>query len=75
MQSEMETKTLMISGMTCGMCVKHVTHALKELEGVMDVKTDLESGSAEVTFAPDETGLPEFMEAVAEAGYEVTAMV
>ena len=75
MESEMETKTLMISGMTCGMCVKHVTHALTELEGVMDVKTDLESGSAEVTFAPDETGLAAFKEAVAEAGYQVTAMV
>jgi copper chaperone len=70
----METKTVMVSGMTCGMCVKHVTHALKNVTGVVDVKTDLESGSAEVTYDPAAAGPPEFKEAVAEAGYEVTAV-
>ena len=70
----METKTLMVSGMTCGMCVKHVTHALESITGVVDVKTDLESGSAEVTYDATAAGLSDFKEAVAEAGYEVTAI-
>ncbi len=70
----METKRLMIKGMTCGMCVKHVTHALENVDGVVDVQTDLDAGAAEVTYDPAATGLPEFEEAVAEAGYEVTAM-
>jgi copper chaperone CopZ len=70
----METKTLMVNGMTCGMCVKHVTHALKDVNGVVDVKTDLAAGTAEVTYDPAAAGLPEFKEAVSEAGYEVTGM-
>jgi copper chaperone len=70
----METKTLMVSGMTCGMCVKHVTHALEAIDGVVEVKTDLEAGRAEVTYDPAAAGPPEFKEAVAEAGYEVTAI-
>lgn len=71
----METKTLMVSGMSCQMCVKHVTQALKDVNGVRDVKTDLEAGTAEVSYDPAEAGLPEFEEAVAEAGYQVTGMV
>lgn len=74
MEIEMETKTLMISGMSCQMCVKHVTHALQSISGVTDVKTDLASNTAVVTFDRAATGLPEFAEAVAEAGYEVTGM-
>ena len=70
----METKTLMISGMSCQMCVKHVTHALKDVKGVANVDTSLESNTAVVTFDPNEAGLPEFEEAVSEAGYEVTGM-
>jgi copper chaperone len=70
----METKTLMISGMSCGMCVKHVTHALKDVNGVTNVATDLESNTAVVTFDPAAAGLPEFKEAVAEAGYEVVGV-
>ena len=32
---------LNVSGMTCGSCVKHVTNALKALDGVVDVNVDL----------------------------------
>jgi copper chaperone len=68
----METKTLKINGMSCQMCVKHVTHALEGLEGVSDVKVDLEPGIAVVTFDPAATGMAQFESAVDEAGYQVT---
>lgn len=45
---------LNVSGMTCGSCVKHVTSALKALDGVGDVNVDLAAGKVKVTRATDE---------------------
>ncbi len=64
--------TLDVKGMTCQMCVKHVTKALQGVSGVTDVAVSLETNTAKVTFNPDLAGLPQFKTAVAEAGYEVT---
>lgn len=67
----METKVLKINGMTCQMCVKHVTRALEGVEGVTHVEVNLEPGIAQVTYDPTVTDLPALQEAVAEAGYEL----
>jgi copper chaperone len=66
-----EIRTLRINGMSCQMCVKHITHALEGLPGVTEVKVELEPGTAVVTFDPATAGMPAFESAVAEAGYEV----
>lgn len=63
---------LNVKGMTCQMCVKHVTKALQSVAGVTDVTVSLDTNTAQVTFNPDLTGLPQFKAVVAEAGYEVT---
>ncbi len=59
-----------VTGMTCGHCVASVTEEVSEIDGVRDVKVDLESGS--LTFASD---APVSREAVAaaveEAGYQL----
>ena len=67
----METLTLKINGMSCQMCVKHVTRALEGVAGVTEVQVDLEAGTAAVTYDPAKAGLAAFESAVAEAGYEV----
>ena len=67
----METKTLNIAGMSCAMCVKHVTHALQNVEGVVDVNVQLEPATAKVTYDPAVTEMADFEAAVAEADYEV----
>ena len=63
-------KTIKIKGMSCNHCVMAVTKALNGIEGIKDVKVDLEKGEA--TF--DETK-PVDMEIISEqierAGYEV----
>jgi copper chaperone len=63
-------KTIKIKGMTCNHCVMAVTKALKEIDGITDVKVDLQK--AEATF--DEVK-PVDMEVVKErvrkAGYDV----
>ncbi|MGI6451473.1 MAG: heavy-metal-associated domain-containing protein [Desulfitobacteriia bacterium] len=41
-------KKILIEGMNCGHCVKHVTEALKELNGVTGVDVNLDSKTAVV---------------------------
>ena len=63
----MET-TLKVTGMTCGMCVQHVTKALQSVPGVKLAAVDLTSGTAVVKH--DESAQPQAMvEAVVEEGY------
>jgi len=62
---------LRVKGMTCKMCVKHVSKALKDLEGVSEVEVSLEMESAKVAYDPDLVGKEHFKAAVSEAGYEI----
>ena len=66
-------KTISIEGMTCHNCVRHVTEALTELDGVSDVKVDLEGKKANVVVNPQVTDIA-LKEAVTEAGYTPTAV-
>jgi copper chaperone len=64
----MET-TLKVEGMTCGMCVQHVTKTLQGVPGVQSAQVDLAGGAA--TVRHDETTDPyALVEAVAEEGYQ-----
>lgn len=63
--------TLRITGMSCNMCVKHVTKALAGIPGVSQVEVVLDPGQATVTYNPELTGMEQFKTAVSEAGYEV----
>ena len=69
----MTMKTLTVEGMTCGNCVRHVTRALESLPGVSDVTVSLENKSA-VLNAPADVTDGQITAAVADAGYEVTAI-
>lgn len=56
--------------MMCQNCVKHVTKALTELEGVFDVTVSLEEKSAEITVTEKITD-DTLKRAIADAGYEL----
>ncbi len=60
--------SLIVTGMTCQNCVKHVTSAIRAVPGVTDVQVDLASGVAEVTGIADTS---ELIAAVQEEGYGV----
>ncbi|MBC7087962.1 heavy-metal-associated domain-containing protein [Soehngenia saccharolytica] len=62
-------KIISIEGMSCEHCVKAVTNALKEVEGVEEVKVSLEEKNAVVkgNNLDDE----KLKGAVEEAGYDV----
>ena len=63
-------KTIKIKGMSCNHCVMAVTKALNEIEGIKDVRVDLEKGEAsfEETKPVDMAIISERIEM---AGYEV----
>lgn len=64
---EMSEINLSVSGMTCGSCVKHVTNALKPLDGVEDVVVDLATGKVKVTRTTNKSD--DLIAALIEDGY------
>ena len=64
-------KTLSIKGMSCQHCVRHVTTALSELEGVTNVQVSLENKEAVLDVA-ETVSLDALKDAVKEVGYTVT---
>ena len=61
--------TIKIKGMTCDHCVMAVPRALNEIDGIKDVKVDLEKGEAFFEGKPIDMGL--VREKIKKAGYEV----
>ncbi len=65
-------KTVVIEGMGCQNCVRHVTEALKKVPGVSSVNVDLATGQAAVeTDNDDDQAL---RDAVSSAGYTPVAI-
>lgn len=61
---------LIIEGMSCAHCVRHVTDALEELSGVTSADVSLEEKTADVEHAETVT-LGDMKAALTEAGYDV----
>lgn len=62
--------TIKVNGMTCQHCVTAVTKALESIDGIKNVKVDLEAGTAayDETAPADEAAI---RRAIEEAGYQV----
>ena len=67
----MQTELLKVTGMTCGGCTSNVTHALKAITGVGDVKVSLSAGEATVQYDERLTSPEQLKSAVKGAGYGV----
>ncbi|MDQ0771368.1 copper chaperone [Pseudarthrobacter defluvii] len=69
------TTTVSVSGMTCGHCVSAVSEELEAIDGVEEVKVDLNAGGISTVTITANRELPpsDIGEAVAEAGYLVVA--
>lgn len=63
-------KELIIKGMSCEHCVKHVEDALREIEEVQDVIVSLSQKKASISLK-DHVDDAKLKEAVEEAGYTV----
>ncbi len=61
---------LLVSGMTCGNCVRHVSDALQSVVGVAFATVDLASSSAVVRWQPGSAASPQgLVDAVKTAGF------
>ncbi len=61
-----------IEGMTCDACQNHVNHAVKELSGIVAVKTSYTKRKATIEFDNTQTNILEIEEAVNSTGYKIT---
>jgi copper ion binding protein len=67
------TKKILIEGMSCGHCVKHVEEALSGLNAVTYVDVKLESKTAVIEVQQDVSD-EDIRLAIEEAGYEVVGI-
>ena len=61
---------LRVSGMTCMSCVRHVDHALRDLDGVAAVQVRLREGEALVQHDPSRASIIVSIGALREVGYD-----
>ncbi|GAB6101856.1 heavy metal translocating P-type ATPase [Thermococcus atlanticus] len=59
-----------IGGMTCASCVRTIETALKELPGVMDVKVNLATEKATVSYDPAAVNMEDIQKTIEEFGYQ-----
>ena len=67
----MKKTKLKIGGMSCEHCVKTVTDALTELEGVQRAKVNLRKGEVVVRFNALRITSTDLRDAITEAGFKV----
>ena len=61
---------LYISGMHCSGCTDRVSKVLQNIAGVRSAEVSLEREQAVVDYDSDQTGFPQFKEAIEQAGYQ-----
>lgn len=67
----MENVTLNVKGMSCGHCVKAVEGSVGALEGVNEVRVNLEAGQVDVSFNEQQVTVDKIKEAIDDQGYDV----
>jgi len=67
-----KTVTFDVKGWTCGSCAAATRIALRKVDGVEAVKTDLEKAEVSVTYDDTKTGPEKMVEAIERLGYRAT---
>jgi len=67
----MEKIVMNVMGMSCSHCEKAVTKALKEIDGVADVRIDLAGKTVAVDYDAGKASPDQFKTAIEDAGYDV----
>ncbi|MCU6711524.1 copper chaperone CopZ [Paenibacillus sp. J5C_2022] len=67
----MENITLNVQGMSCGHCVKKIEGGVGQLEGVNQVRVNLDSAKVEVSYNESQVSLDKIKETIEDQGYEV----
>ena len=69
MKTEQEDTVLEVQGMTCPSCIRHVTSALSDIDGVDKVDVKLRDGLVIVKHDNAQAPITQLIEALNEAGY------
>ena len=69
----LQTVTLDVRNMTCGVCPITVKKALEKVPGVTDAKVHFDKKTASVSFDPDKVNVAQLTKATADAGYPSSA--
>jgi len=64
------TATFSVKGWTCGSCAASTRIALKKVDGVEDVKTDLEKAAVVVTYDDTKVEPDKMVQAIERLGYK-----
>jgi copper chaperone CopZ len=67
-----ETKDIEIDGMTCDNCVRTIEKALRNVNGVREVRVDRHKRRATVTFDTTKTNIPALHDILLSHGYHPT---
>jgi copper chaperone len=67
----MEKQQLRVNGMSCTHCVNTIETFVGKLNGVSQVKVNLEIGKVDVKYDSSVVSLDDIKETIEEAGYEV----
>ncbi|WP_056934156.1 heavy metal translocating P-type ATPase [Thermococcus barophilus] len=67
---EKRDAVIKIGGMTCASCVRTIETALKELPGVLDVRVNLATETANVTYDPTMVDMDDIKKTIEEFGYQ-----
>lgn len=65
-----ERVQLGITGMTCSGCVKHITAALKNTQGVRYIRVTLKPPRASITYDAKQTNIQKLIAAIDASGYK-----
>lgn len=71
-QGQLMTATFLVEGMTCGGCEKHVSDAVYDLAGVVEIEASYADKNTVVTFDAAQTNAESIAAAIATTGYTVT---
>ena len=66
----MNTVEIVIEGMSCQHCVGSVEKAIKELDGIQNIKVNLQNKKAVVEFNESKVDIDRIKKAVKECGYD-----
>ncbi|MDD4595034.1 MAG: heavy-metal-associated domain-containing protein [Methanobacteriaceae archaeon] len=64
-------KDIKVDGMHCNSCVLAVQNSLEDVEGIMKVNADLDSGIVKLELDSDNVSIEDINEAVKEVGFKV----
>ena len=70
-----QTTTLAVSGMICGMCERHVTRAIEGMTGVIDVEVSLQNQQVTIHHVADWIDTSSLTAALHDAGYAARPLV